>query len=198
MEESKDLIAYKEQIPTTVEDLQKFILIGKESLNAQKAKIRAIEKANMALAAKEAALQDTQDIADILLDAEVKLGEMLKRIEPKRDKQGSNQRTSLPSLPPGINKKQSHEAQKLSKNPELVAAVKKEARENGTVATARDVHAKIRSEAINKDIQKDSNNLFQLKVYWQRASKRDRTKFIKWLQIYFKQEVYDENRDKSY
>jgi hypothetical protein len=148
---------HSQSLPTTTEELHKFILIGKESLKAQKAKIRAIEKANMALAAKEAALQDTQDIAEILLDAEVRLGEMLAQIKPEYSISSSKGTNGLPkgaaprrekSLPPGINKKQSHEAQQLSRNPDMVEQVKQEARQNGSVATARDVYTKIKDKKI--------------------------------------------------
>jgi len=86
---------------------------------------------------KEAALSDAQDLAEILLDAECRLGEMLAPIPPKRDKQGSTQRTSLPSLPDGIDKKQSHEAQQLSKHRDIVERCKAEARETGGIVTSR-------------------------------------------------------------
>jgi len=115
-----DLIKSTEHLLTTFEDLQKFILIGKEALKAQKAKIRAIEKAEMAATALEAARQDTQDIADILLDAEVKLGEMLEKIDKsasqlKGPQSGSQRGTAEKSLPSGITKKQSHEAQEIAR-----------------------------------------------------------------------------------
>ena len=47
--------------------------------------------------------------ADILLDAEVKLGEMLKKIDKKDSYTGFQKRNSV--LPEGVTKKQSHEAQ---------------------------------------------------------------------------------------
>jgi len=70
-----------------------------------------IEKVNESYTAKEAALEDAQDMADVLLEAEAKLGKMLAEIEPKRKKESSTQRTSLPYLPDGITKKESHRAQ---------------------------------------------------------------------------------------
>jgi len=184
---------YKENLPTTAEDLQKFILIGKESLKAQKAKIRAIEKANMALAAKEAALLDTQDIADILLDAEVKLGEMLEAIEPKYV--GSIPGTHVPkqekTLPSGITKKQSHEAQELARNPEAVAEAKEEARKKGKVATSSDVIAKIRKkkppkpkeEIISEEFKEAYEHLLrEIKnakaLKWRTTSKRTALKHV--------------------
>jgi hypothetical protein len=60
-------------LPATVEGIHQFILIGKERLNAHKAKIRAIDKVGMSKAAKEAATQDAQDAAENLLYAEVKI-----------------------------------------------------------------------------------------------------------------------------
>jgi len=69
--------------------------------------------------------QDTQDIADILLDAEVKLGEMLEKLEkPKFDKQlNGSQRGTTGTLPSGVTKKQSHEAQEIARHPEAVEEV---------------------------------------------------------------------------
>jgi len=49
---------------------------------------------------------------ELLLYAEARQGARLAAQQPKRDKQGSSKRTSLPSLPPGVNKKQSHIAVK--------------------------------------------------------------------------------------
>jgi hypothetical protein len=46
----------KGQLPTEPRKLNEFIIIGKEKLNAQLAKIRAIEKINMAQNAKDGAL----------------------------------------------------------------------------------------------------------------------------------------------
>jgi hypothetical protein len=65
--------------------------------------------------------EDGQDIGEAILWAEAKLGELLKRtVKPRGEKLkgSSTKRTTLPSLPPGITKKESHEAQTLAKHPE--------------------------------------------------------------------------------
>ena len=89
---------------------------------------------NMAIAAKEAALEDAQVVADILLDAEVKLGEMLETTVGRGGKSDRSTRggTSKP-LPHNIDKKQSHYAQQLSKHPDVVEEVKQQARDKGRV-----------------------------------------------------------------
>ena len=66
-----------------------------------------------AYAAKEAALSDAQDLGEVLLDAEVKLGE----IERKPIPDGSSKGTfggSEKTLPPTITKKESHQAQTIA------------------------------------------------------------------------------------
>ncbi|MFH1737664.1 MAG: hypothetical protein ABIH23_01560, partial [bacterium] len=155
-----ELILRPTQLPATVEELHTFILVGKERLNAQKAKIRAIEKVGMAHIAKAAALSDAQDVAEILLDAEVRLGEMLGGIKINPIPDSSQKGTfggSAPSLPPGITKKESHQAQTLAKNPEIVELVKAQARERDEIPTAREVYREIKDvkkkeKKINEDI----------------------------------------------
>ena len=96
-------------LPATAEGLHNFILIGKERLNSHKAKLRAIDKIPEAHAAKGAALQDAQDLADVLLDAEARLGGMLAAV-PKagKTKEYGSSGGTIPTLPPTITKKESH------------------------------------------------------------------------------------------
>lgn len=86
------------QLPDTLEDLSKFVLVGREKLNAVRAEIRAIEKVGLAKEVHEQKLLEAQEIAEAVLDAEVKVGELTARI-PKAKNQyyatdndvGSNQ-----------------------------------------------------------------------------------------------------------
>jgi len=166
-------------LPATLEELNTFILIGKQRLIAQKAKIRAIEQARMAVAAHEAALSDAQDMADILLDAEVRLGEILEAIPSNIDSSGYGRIEKRPSLPPDITHKQSHQAQTLSKHPEIVEQAKAEARENGEIATATRVYHLIK-DSPKANNNEDSDALFHLKRWWKKATKKDKHVFIEW------------------
>lgn len=61
---------------------------------------------------KKAALQDAQDMAEALLEAEAKLGEILVPLEKHKGKKkeyGSSGGT-IPTLPSGITKKESRKA----------------------------------------------------------------------------------------
>ena len=136
------LIKRPDQLPATIDKLHDFILVGKEKLNAHKAKIRAIDKIEGAHNAKDAALFDAQDLAELLLEAESKFGEMLEKIDRKPLPDGSTKRTfggSEKTLPLGITKKESHFAQTIAKNPIIVETVKQKARDEGFIPTSKDV-----------------------------------------------------------
>lgn len=66
-------------------------------------------------------------LAGALLDAESKMGELLKEIPNKKATSGSGSR----SLPEGITHKQSHYCQTLANNKEIVEQVKTEAMKCG-------------------------------------------------------------------
>ena len=115
------LIKRPEQLPDTIKELNKFILIGKEKLKAYEAKLRAIEKIGLAKDVRDIALDDSQKMATALLWAEARLGELLSKIDKKKSYTGFQQRNAV--LPPDINKKQSHYAQQLAAHPEIIEEI---------------------------------------------------------------------------
>ena len=145
-------------LPETANELHKFILVGKEQLKAHNAKIRAIDKISESREAKKAALEDGQAIAEVLLQAEAKFGELLAAIEPvyEKPKLGSLggtqlQATHQPSLPPSVTKKESHKAQTIAKNPAIVERVVQQAVMEGRLPTSEEVYRQIkRMEAVAK------------------------------------------------
>lgn len=155
-----EIVKSSKQLPATIEQLQKFILIGSEKLKAHKAKIRAIDKVNESFAAKEAALSDAQDLADALLEAEKKLGEMLKEIEPKYSMssiKGTNRPHRDTTLPPTITKKESHRAQTLASNPDIVERIKEQAKKQKRIPTLEEAYQEIKKEEKARvEIQKRS------------------------------------------
>jgi len=113
------LIKRPQDLPDTIDKLQTFILIGKQKLIACKAEIKAIEDVNLGKAVKDQKLNETQDLATILLLAEAKLGELLSIIPNKKASSGRGTR----SIPLGITKRQSHYAQQLAANPEIIERI---------------------------------------------------------------------------
>lgn len=134
-----------ENLPVKPEDIQKWVLIGKVKLAFQIKAIKGITQLGESAAACQAALEDTQDLAEELLYAEARLGDMLAKIpQKKKTEQGSGAGTQF-SLPDGINKKQSHYAQELSKNEDAIAEVVATAREKGEIPVRSQVLKQVKT-----------------------------------------------------
>ena len=68
------------ELPTKIEDLSKFVLVGREKLVAVRAEIRAIDKVGLAQAVREQKLREAQSISEAVLDAEVRIGELMRDV----------------------------------------------------------------------------------------------------------------------
>lgn len=77
---ANELTAVNSNLPTTIEDLSRFVLIGREKLIAVRAEIRAIDKVGLAQEVREQKLKEAQDIAETVLDAEAKIGALMKAV----------------------------------------------------------------------------------------------------------------------
>lgn len=149
------------QLPNTIEDLSKFVLVGREKLNAVRAEIRAISKVGLAREVYQQKLSEAQDIADAVLDAEVKMGQLTASIpqashyrgnqytggkvstvinsqKSKKDILGEIQMTPL----------QANRFETLAKHPEAVEIAKESAREDGRIVTRQDVFNEIKKPRV--------------------------------------------------
>lgn len=75
-----ELATVNRSLPTTLNDLSKFVLIGREKLNSVRAEIRAIQKVGLAEEVRKQKLAEAQDIAEAVLDAEVRIGQLMSQV----------------------------------------------------------------------------------------------------------------------
>ncbi len=145
-----NLTVYQNNLPNTLEDLSKFVLVGREKLTAVRAEIRAINKVQLAEEVREQKKEEAQMLAEALLDAEVRIGDLLKQI-PKMNTFKGNQYKEVNShqcentkkqetkqeviTRLGFNKDQANRFETLSSNKDVVEQVKAEARENEDIPT---------------------------------------------------------------
>ena len=144
-----ELTTAEKQLPDNLEDLAKFTLIGREKLNAVRAEIRAIEKVGLAKEVHEQKLQEAQEIAEAVLDAEVKIGELTSKMETAK-----GQRTDIKPIDNGVLKskaqqleqkgisekqKQRFEALARADHEGIVEKAKADARAEGRIVTRQDV-----------------------------------------------------------
>ena len=135
-----ELQTQSKQLPDTLEDLSKFVLVGREKLNAVRAEIRAIQKVGLAKEVHEQKLAEAQEIAEAVLDAEAKLGELTAQMEKASNQYahpigGESKSKQLADL--GISHAERFES--LAKHPEVVEQAKADARAEGRIVTRADV-----------------------------------------------------------
>jgi N6-adenosine-specific RNA methylase IME4 len=163
-----ELATHQNGLPTTIEDLTRFVLIVREKLIAVRAEIRAIDKLGIAEGVRKQKLEEAQMISEAVLDAETKIGTLTVQI-PK----ASGKRTDI--KPPdsgvarldakpkseiirnlGFTPKQVERFETLAKNPEIVEQAKAEARENDDIVSRSFVLEKIKTaEREHKEQQRE-------------------------------------------
>lgn len=196
--EVMEVVKRPETIPDTIEDLSQFILIGKERLSVYQAKVRAIDKIGMAENVRKAALKDGQDAATAVIYAEAKLGELLKAT-PQKPPIGFSEGNRM-SLPPGIDKRLSHQAQTIANNSDKVEKIIAKAIEQERIPTPDHVYKLIKqsekeemeapddtddeSGIEERTINDDPPNLYNIKMMWNSCTKAEKKKFIKWVKEY--------------
>lgn len=76
----EEIIIRNQNLPNTIEELAKFVLVGREKLVSVRAEIRAIDKLELAEEVREQKREEAQMLAEALIDAEVRIGDLLKEI----------------------------------------------------------------------------------------------------------------------
>lgn len=153
-----EVVIRQEYIPSKMEDLSRFVLVGREKLVAVRAEIRAIEKVGLAQEVRQQKLREAQDISEAVLDAEVRIGELMAKV-PKAsggDRRSENFKkdTDVVFEKPkadiirdaGFTPKQVQRFQTLAAHPEIVEQAKAEARENDDIVSRSFVLEKVKAQ----------------------------------------------------
>lgn len=175
-----NLTLSRSNLPSTLEDLTKFVLVGREKLTSVRAEIRAIDKLNLAQEVRDQKKEECSMLSEALLDAEVKLGDLLRAI-PKDTSFKGNQHKVVNSQQCevtknhtyennpkpkheivrelGFSKDQANRFETLAENKDLVEQVKAEARENDDIPTRSRVLelAKQRKKREEEEVQKNED-----------------------------------------
>jgi hypothetical protein len=141
-------------LPARLEDLARFVLVGREKLVAVRALIRAESHLDIASGVREQKKGEAQMLAEALLDAEVRIGELTREIPGSsgRQKEKTDSAVVLCARPTkaatierlGLAPKQVERFESLAAHPEIVEQVKAEARENDDLATRSDVLRRVK------------------------------------------------------
>ena len=151
-------------LPDTIEDLSKFVLVNEERVQALRAQIRAIKKVNLAKDVYEQKLAEAQEVGEIVVEAGRKMGELLLTIQKDTSFHGNQHRevtstgientktkTEITSEM-GMTKDQVSQYQQMAQNPEAVQKAIEKAIENGDVVSRSQVMKEIR--ALKEELRK--------------------------------------------
>ena len=139
---NKLAVIQETNLPDTIEDLSKFILIGREKLTAVRAEIRAIDKLKLAEDVHKQKQEEAAMLAEAVLDAEVRMGELFQKIPKAVNQHKSAADSGVGSKSKkevvadlGFSEKQAERFETLADNQDIVEFVKAEARENEDIPT---------------------------------------------------------------
>ena len=150
-----ELIARTTQLPDTLEDLTQFVLVGKSKLNAYMLKLRTVNRLTTAQEIRNQTLEETQELANALIAAEQRIGELLLNL-PTSQGRRTDITTSGHGCPEvetkseavarmGYGEREAKDYQQMAKNPDIVRKVIEDATAAGEVVT---------KSAVMKQIQK--------------------------------------------
>lgn len=143
---SMDIIKIDEtrHLPDSLQDLAQFVLVGRDKLNMVRAGIKALDKLDVAEGVRRQKKEEAQMLAEALLDAEVRIGEILAAM-PKAQPGPQKISFSSETYPKetkesaakelGFDKNQVYRFQTLAANKEVVEQIKQEARETDDLPT---------------------------------------------------------------
>lgn len=169
-----EIETYQAQLPDTIEDLTKFVLIGRAKLDAYKLKLQTVSKLTDAQTIRDQTIQDMQDVSIAIIAAEQRIGEIMLSIQKaqgKRNDLGTSSgrhdevktKTEIASEQ-GYSRNQVSECQRLAQNPEIVQQVIDNALKNGEIVTRAQVMKEIRSakEELKRQLEEKDKKISEL------------------------------------
>jgi 16S rRNA G966 N2-methylase RsmD len=147
-----------------------------------------MDKIGIAKAVREQKREEANMLAGALLDAEARMGELIKKIEKQPTETGSGGRFggSKKVLPEGITHKQSSAFQTLAENKDIIEDVKADAEADDDLPTRTEVLRRVKEANKGGKIQKKKDDYIK-------ASKNYKEKDIKIIEGDFRQTKVDDN-----
>ena len=139
---AEELTKFAKALPANIEDLSTFVVVGREKLVALQAELRAISKVGMVEEIRKQKLSEAQDLADELLLAEVRLGELISALPEMRGKRTDLQQPMDTDVQMskkevlqknGINIRTAARYEMLASHPEIIYKMSREARNSGEI-----------------------------------------------------------------
>ena len=134
-------------LPDSLQDLAQFVLVGRDKLNMVRAGIKALDKLDVAEGVRRQKKEEAQMLAEALLDAEVRIGEILSKMPKAKNQYESASNSTVTGIETkeaaakelGFDRMQVSRFQTLAANKEIVEQIKQEARKTDDLPTRTSV-----------------------------------------------------------
>lgn len=148
----------KDYLPANIEELATFVLIGRDKLDIVRSQIKAMDKLELAEDVRLQKKEEAQMLAEALLDAEVRLGEILNAMPKAKNQYKSASNSAVTSISTkeqaikelGFDKMQVSRFQTLAVNKDLVEQIKQEARDADDLPTRTAVLQAAKARSFNE------------------------------------------------
>jgi len=154
-----EIVKRNKMLPTKMEDLEKIVFVGPSAMKFYRTKLTLMENVGATEEQIAATLKDGQQIGELILDAEVQLGELYQQVpkgpvgQPKKNSpKGPGELTKPQKI--GKPSQAISETERISKNPDIVAAVKAEAKARNDIPTKTAVLEKIKHRKTMATLEK--------------------------------------------
>jgi len=150
-----DIAVRDHALPDTIEELVPLSFIGQKAVTFYREKVKLMNQLDIAEEQKQATLKDGQDAGELLLNIEKRIGELLPSAEETKRMNRTNADDTgrfAASLPagfgdtPGKRAHVAHSARTIANNPEAVAEVIQEAKDNDDIPTKTAVLNKVKAK----------------------------------------------------
>lgn len=155
----------QQMLPETIEDLTKFVLVGKARLQSYMVGLRNVNKLSVAQEIRDQTLREAQELSNAVIAAEQRIGELLLAIPKASGNQytsASTERTAKAKTKAetiaeqGYGRHEAQDYQQMAKHPEVVKKVIQDAMDNGEIVTKASVMREIsfykkKAERLEKD-----------------------------------------------
>lgn len=157
-------------LPSSLLDLTQFVLVGRDKLNMVRAGIRAMDKLDVAEGVRKQKKEEAQMLAEALLDAEVRIGEILEKMPKEQGKRTDIKQPMFTTEPKSIPKyeaarelgfdaNQVKRFQTLAQNKDLVEQIKQDARDTDDLPTRTSVLQAVRIRDLENNREQVRQNL---------------------------------------
>ena len=176
MSTGTELVIKGNQLPENPPALAKFILFNRERLVAIRANIRALVNVDLAKEILEQKKEEATMVAEALLDAEVRLGEILP--PPRSTRNDLGQVKGEKTLPNGITKQQANHFRALASNKDIVEKVKADARADDKLPTREEVLCQIKEKKKQAIKEAEAKRIAAARLAYGALSEDEKIKLI--------------------